>query len=454
MNIKRLYHIFILLLLTAVPATAQEKDTLSAFIENHPNAVDFNVIHEGTKLNLSADDDYLLVNLSVAHPALQMRFLMQSVSLYLDPSGKKKKKYEVILPSAIDVRDELESANPQAETVKDANARPDIRPLISALNKRGAEYKFEGGSLHLGYQHFYIELDAKNDLVNYYVLLPKEQLMQDRKLSDNWTIGIFSINDMANMPPPEQGGEGGMMPPPMEGENQQDIQELMQSDIREWTSFSIDDVNNANEHRLMIFDDLETSVRESNDSLLFCIKSHQIETQLALLMQGLTICLDQGDSLALAFPSAAMVRNKVKRHPNEVKAVLDSHKQHPVGHDRENHVVRPDVQPLIAALNDTTATLSTAAGQREPTRHFRIAVDKETEVMTFSISASKKTVSHPQDHITLTLMSKPFTGPRQEFSGNRLSQEQAPLPQGLGGGLRQEDISARTLHKTITISLK
>ena len=69
--------------------------------------------------------------------------------------------------------------------------------------------------------------------------------MQDRKLSDQWAIGIFSVNDFDNMPPPEQDGGGGMMPPPME-DDQQDLQELMQSEIRVWTKFSIDEVNNAN----------------------------------------------------------------------------------------------------------------------------------------------------------------------------------------------------------------
>ena len=228
----------------------QEKDTLATFIENNPNAVDFNIIYEGTKLNLSADDDFILVNLSVAHPALQMRFMMQRVSLYIDPSGKKKKRYEVVLPSAMDVKDVLDAAaqsHPNDQTTNppnDQDERPDIRPLIGALNKHGAEFQSGGNNIHLSQQLFYIEHDRENELLNYYILIPKAPLMQDRKLSEKWTIGIFSINDFASMPPPDQEG-GGMMPPPM-GDDQQDIQELMQQDIRQWVKFSIDDVNNAN----------------------------------------------------------------------------------------------------------------------------------------------------------------------------------------------------------------
>ena len=239
-----LIYIVVMLFLPVIQLLAHDKDTLSAFIDKNPNAVDFNVIYEGTKLNLSADDSDMLINISVGHPALQMRFLMQDFSIYIDPSGKKRKKYEIILPSAIDVKDELEAVlSPNAETTYEN--RPDIRPLISALNKRGAEIHYGKNLLTLGYQRFHVEISQDNGLLNYYVLIPKEILMNDRKLSDIWTIGIFSINDFANMPPPKHGASD-MMPPPLGDDGQQDIQELMQSDIRLWVKFSIDDVNNAN----------------------------------------------------------------------------------------------------------------------------------------------------------------------------------------------------------------
>ena len=243
---KLIINTVLMLFLPVLSVMAQEKDTLAAFIEKNPNAIDINVIYEGTKLNLSADENYLLVNLSVAHPALQMRFLMQKVSLFIDPTGKKKKKYEVVLPSALDVKDEIEAAIPHEAGDRDENARPDIRPLISALNKRGAEYHHDKSTTHLGYQLFHIEHDRDNELLNYYILMPKEQLMQDKKLAEKWTLGIFSVNDLASMPQPEPGGGNEMMPPPMEGNDGQNIQELMQHDIREWVKFSIDDVNNAN----------------------------------------------------------------------------------------------------------------------------------------------------------------------------------------------------------------
>lgn len=440
------------LFLPAAMSVGQEKDSLAAFIEDNPNAVDFDVIYEGTKLNLSADEDNLLVNLSIAHPALQMRFLMQKVSLYIDPSGKKRKKYEVTLPSAIDVKDELEAAGSPSDALADPNVRPDIRPLISAMNRRGAVFRWENNADTLGYQRFHIEIDPASALLNLYVLLPKERLMHDRKLSDKWSLGIFSVNDFSNPPPP--GGEGaeGMMPPPAEGENQQDIQELMQSDIRLWVRFSIDDVNNAN-LKSPAPDSLEVRALQCGDSIVVLLTVRPIETQLTFLMQGLHVTIAQPDTLVFTFPSAAMVKDKVRRHPNEVKAVLDSQRRQKNGQDSINQVVRPDVQPLVAALNDTTASIC-ISGRRIPSRDYRIDVDRENAVMSFSFKVPDTCVSPARGYMNISLFSAPSGGSgRAEFSGKRLSGENAPLPQGLGEGLRKEDVSKRTFGKTFSVRI-
>lgn len=452
--IRIVANILLLLFIPTLSVCAQ-KDSLTAFIERNPNAVDFNVIYEGTKLNLSSDDNYLLVNLSVAHPALQMRFLMQKVSLYIDPSGKKRKIYEIVLPSAFDVKEELEAAIPRPDTVAktEGDARPDIRPLIRALNKKGADFNYSGGKVHIGYQFFHIEMDTQKDLLNYYVLLPKEKLMQDRKLSDQWAIGIFSINDYANMPTPEQDGEGGMMPPPMDGEDQQSIQELMQNDIRLWTKFSIDDVNNANLQDVAEPTLISVDAMEHDNNIELQIVAFKIETQLAFLMQGLTIHVEQPDTIILSFPSAPMVRNKVKRHPNEVKAVLTQQQRLQTSQDSIHQVVRPDVQPLVSALNDTTATI-TYQNAITQMHNFIINVDRKEAIMTFSIKIPKYCLAATNDYIALTIISEPINGSDgREFVGSRLSGENAPRPNGLGEGLRGGDASSRTFRKNINVKI-
>lgn len=235
------------LTLFSLTLMAQESDTLSIFLKENPNAVGLDVVYEGTKINLAADDDNLLVNLSIAHPALQMRFMMQSASIYVDPTGKKKKDYEIILPSALDVKEALDSLNPDASKAIE-NTRPDILPLIRILNQKGAFFKIKNVARSLGFQRFYIELNQDEGVINYYILIPKTDLMRSPKLSNKWSIGIFSLNDISHMPSPEEGtGPGeGMLPPQIEGEDQSYIMELMQNDIRSWTKFSIDDVNNIN----------------------------------------------------------------------------------------------------------------------------------------------------------------------------------------------------------------
>ena len=53
--------------------------------------------------------------------------------------------------------------------------------------------------------------------------------------------------------------------------------------------------------------------------------------------------------------------------------------------------------------------------------------------------------------INLLISSKPLgIGERNEFHGKRLSDENAPRPNGLGEGIRKEDIQKRSFQKTIS----
>ena len=200
-------------------------------------------------------------------------------------------------------------------------------------------------------------------------------------------------------------------------------------------------------------DSIDVKATEHCDSVEIQITVYKIETQLTFLMQGLNICVEQPDTVTLSFPSAPMVRNKVNRHPNEVKAVLESQrKRQGAGHDSINHVVRPDVLPLVAALNDTTATI-TRHGAKEATHGFRIVVDKENAVMAFSIKVPARSVDAKEAKLDLCVYSVPASENRQEFTGRRLSGENSPRPNGLGEGLRKEDAASRTFRKSFTINL-
>lgn len=200
-------------------------------------------------------------------------------------------------------------------------------------------------------------------------------------------------------------------------------------------------------------DSVKADVESAGDSLYFKVTVYQIETQLTFLMQGLDIHVLQPDALTMSFPSAIMVRNKVKRHPNEVKAVLASKQRQGVGRDSKNHVVRPDVQPLVAALNDTTATV-VYQGKNETTRNFNIAIDRDKAIMSFSFRLNKKCFSKKHEIINLLISSIPFSmSERPEFLGKRLSGENAPRPNGLGEGIKKEDVQKRTFQKKFSVRI-
>lgn len=200
-------------------------------------------------------------------------------------------------------------------------------------------------------------------------------------------------------------------------------------------------------------DSVKADVKSVGDSLYFKVTVYQIETQLTFLMQGLTVSIIHPDTLVMSFPSAMMVRNKVKRHPNEVKAVLASRQRQEMGCDSMNHVVRPDVQPLVAALNDTTATV-VYQGKNETTRNFNIDVDRDKAIMCFSFGLNKKYFSNNSKTMTLHISSIPLgRGGRTEFIGKKLSGENAPRPNGLGEGIKKEDVQKRTFQNTISIRI-
>lgn len=229
--------------------TTQNTDTLAMFLENNPDALTFNVIHEGSSLRISTDGLDLLICLSIANPALQMRLLMQQTIIYIDPSGRHRKNYSVHLPSAISVKDELDSLRPDDIEDQSPDIRPDIMPLIQALNKNGAVFRTNSKDYQLGYQRFYMEVDKEKELINIYVLLPMSELMQAKKLKDRWSIGLISNNDVNHHPSPGMEENRPPLMPVDDNKHQDDsenIHEILQSDIISWTKFSIDDARNIN----------------------------------------------------------------------------------------------------------------------------------------------------------------------------------------------------------------
>lgn len=182
------------------------------------------------------------------------------------------------------------------------------------------------------------------------------------------------------------------------------------------------------------------------DTLCLSLTLHDTKEQLTSLMQGLTLSfLDQ--KKVLEYPSAHLVRTKLKRHPNEVKAMM---RRDSIGGE-----VKPDLYPLVKALSDTTAVLVDSVSMtRKNIRSFDLMLDKEHALLTYSV---KLPISEMQctDSIAIVIMSEPGElYDKREFTGRRLSRETSPVPNGLGEASMVKGDKNRTvrIQKTIILS--
>lgn len=192
-------------------------------------------------LYLSSDDNQILAVLEVSNPQLLLRFFMKGFYFYIDPTGKKKEKYEVKIPAAETLDFEalgLSKKEPNGNAESDD--KPNILPLIEPLIKKGMTYTINGKEVAADKQAFTIYLDVDNDRLYYYILLPIEEFFATKKLSQTWTVGFYSpeIEMMPNM-------EQGTMPPPPSDDNGKSPAQFGQ-EITQWISFSFEELSSLN----------------------------------------------------------------------------------------------------------------------------------------------------------------------------------------------------------------
>lgn len=167
--------------------------------------------------------------------------------------------------------------------------------------------------------------------------------------------------------------------------------------------------------------------------------------QLSFLMQGLSVELvSDTDTIFINFPNAMMVRDKVKRHPNEVKPTF---KDDSIGEE-----VRPDLQPLIAALNDTTIFVK--SGEKMITsKDFTITLDRDTKSVEYSVELPVEYCN--ADSVGVVITSSPYNAPQSaEFQGKRRSREIRMNPNGLGQAPSQHNSKDRVVNYYTTIAIK
>lgn len=216
---------------------ANDNDSIIAsFIETHPNSMSLSCLETET-LTLSYGDEQLLIVLSLSNPELLMRFVMEGFSLYVDPTHRKKEKYEFKISgvSALD----LESIKGHSEslTLEDSlQSRPDIQPLLSFIRHQGVFYTIGKNTGIKDACCLSLKLDTEKDRLYYAILVPISDMMTEKKLNGMWNIGISS--DIREEPSDRNGMMPPMPPKEFEGNNRRI------EDIMEWLEVSYEELVN------------------------------------------------------------------------------------------------------------------------------------------------------------------------------------------------------------------
>lgn len=250
--------------------TEEPKDSISvlqAFLEKNRQCWAKEIIYEGCSVLLNSDGESLFVQLKILHPALQMRLLMQGMTVSVDPTGRKKEKYQTVIPSATDVREQMQGMEPtMSQEMTGMEQRPDIRPLLAALTSHGAVFDVNGKYFPLDKGTFAVDLEEKEAVLVYSVLIPVEQMLKEKKLEDTWSLGIYSKGGQQKEGGPGFGGgpgfsegpgfgkgpESGQIPDPnrpdgvIQGPTGEDMFEFLVKNLEEWIEFSFSEICSLN----------------------------------------------------------------------------------------------------------------------------------------------------------------------------------------------------------------
>lgn len=381
---KKLLSLLLFLPLCLHVVVAQEVDShatlLDNYIDEHPQTVRVNFIYEGCNLSVSADSSNLFVQLFITNPMLQMRLLMQECFLFIDPTGKRKEKYAIILPSAKYVKGYTGDAIPRPTS---SDQRPDLSGLITMLNLYGAEWDINGRTTRLHPDRFKIVFDAEQEALIYTVLASRNAFYKEKNTVDEWCFGIYSPIDggapSPNGPMPDRNDR----PADRESNAMEDdakLRQFLSKAIRQWVSISIKDIENANAIMPQSLSDSESSLDENqfnvslstlSDTLSVVVSVNDMMTSQCFIMQGLQLCLtdETNDSIQIEFPSAHDVKDRVRHHPDEVAPTMQNGKK----------PSRPDIRYLLSEMNDTTIVIHGSGV--EPLSHEIIAQPENGSVV-------------------------------------------------------------------------
>lgn len=357
--------LFFLLFIAIHPLTySQDTDSnqnlLEAYVEKNPQTVRSKFIYDGCNLSVSADEDNLFVQIMIRNPMIQMRLMMQECYFYVDPTGRRREKFAVILPSAKYLKNAMGNNAPRPS---EGEQRPDMTNLIAMMNLYGAEWDINGRSTQLHSDRFRVVFDTSDEALIYTMLLPKDVLLKEKKIAEDWAFGIYSPLDGStppqNGPMPNQNGRPQQRPNQGGGMRDDDSQlrEFLSRVISQWITLPIQEIEEINSMEMVLGGAANTpnqrvnvSVSMAGDTLGITVEPTDLVLQFDFIMQGLEICLSSSpkDSILIRYPSAFDVKDQVNHNPDETIS------ESSVGRLES----RPDIRYVLEAINDTSISVS------------------------------------------------------------------------------------------------
>lgn len=143
------------------------------------------------------------------------------------------------------------------------------------------------------------------------------------------------------------------------------------------------------------------------------------------IMQGFSLSVSGQYAYTIHIPSAKDVESEISHHPGEVKATMQG-----------NSEKRPDIRPVLEALNKVDAEIYSKAGKKVgKAKKFSVSIEPQSGVLTYKISLSNTfSMNMP---VNVTLSSVPIEGGDEFNSGHFANRNESDHRQPFGVGQPQ-----------------
>lgn len=111
-----------------------------------------------------------------------------------------------------------------------------------------------------------------------------------------------------------------------------------------------------------------------NANFSFTVSTSEPVILRTFIMQGFELAFSGEYEYVIRVPSAKDVENFVSRHPGEVRATI-----------QDNQEKRPDIRPVITALNKTDVFIYHNGEKAGKVKNFTVSIDPQTGVLRYSI---------------------------------------------------------------------